>query len=88
MKASTRWLITAAFAVCGALSARAAEVKIIANQSVTTDSISASELNRVRANHCGIELRLHGPPDAFRERFGGGLIHQYSSDAIDDGLQA
>src|ERR1700686_1643951 len=47
MKASTRWLITAAFAVCGALSARAAEVKIIANQSVTTDSISASELKSV-----------------------------------------
>ena len=47
MKASTRLLITAAFAVCGALSARAADVKIIANQSVTTDSISGSELKSV-----------------------------------------
>src|SRR5579863_751595 len=47
MKASTRSLITAAFAVCGALSARAVEVKIIANQSVTTDSISAGELKSV-----------------------------------------
>ncbi len=47
MKTSTRLLITAAFAVCGALSARAAEVKIIANQSVTADSISAGELKSV-----------------------------------------
>ncbi|HYM74679.1 MAG TPA: TonB family protein [Candidatus Dormibacteraeota bacterium] len=47
MKASTRWLITAAFAVWGARSARAAEVKIISNQSVTADTISAGELKSV-----------------------------------------